>query len=74
MKKKIEEKTYYAIMKIYKWESMELTPVNYAPPFPVRLVKPEGGEIGYIPVFDSYENAVKFNGGKTDNIGILKGV
>jgi hypothetical protein len=70
----MEKKTYYAIMKIYKWESIRLKPENWTAPFPVRLVKPEGGEIGYIPVFDSMENAVKFNGGKTDNIAFLQDV
>jgi len=71
----MEKKTYYAIMKIFKWESMELKQVGkYQLPFPAKMVKPEGGEIGYIPVFDSMENAIKFNGGKVDNISILQDV
>jgi hypothetical protein len=69
-----QKKTYYAIMKIFKWESMELKQVGYKLPWPIHMVKPEGGEIGYIPVFDSYENAVKFNGGKTDNVAFLQDV
>jgi hypothetical protein len=71
----MEKKTYYAVMKLQKWESIKLESVGkYKVPFPVSLLRPEGGEIGYISVFDSMENAVKFNGGKTDNIAFLQDV
>jgi hypothetical protein len=72
--KPIEKKTYYAIMRLHRWESIEFQSVGYKLPFPVKMAKPEGGEIGYIPVFDSMENAVKFNGGKVENISILQDV
>jgi hypothetical protein len=69
------KKTYWAIMRIFKWESMELKQSGkYQFPFPVYMAKPEGGEIGYIPVFDSREAAVKFNDGREDNIAMLQDV
>jgi hypothetical protein len=69
-----DKKTYYAVMRLHRWESLKLEPVGYKLPFPLNMTKPEGREVGYIPVFDSMENAIKFNGGKVDNISILQDV
>jgi hypothetical protein len=70
-----QKKTYYAVMKLQKWESIKLESVGqYRVPFPVSLQRPTNGEIGYLSVFDSYENAVKFNNGVTENICMLQDV
>ncbi len=72
---RMEKETYYAVMKLQKWESIKLESVGkYKVPFPISLQSPTNGEIGYIAVFDSYENAVKFNGGRVDNIVVLQNV
>jgi hypothetical protein len=74
-KKQAEKKIYYAVMKLQKWESIKLESVGqYKVPFPISLQRPTDGEIGYIPVFDSMDNAVKFNDGRTDNIAFLQNV
>ena len=44
----------------------------YRVPFPVQMQCPKGGEIGYISVFGSLENAIKFNNGNPDNICALQ--
>jgi hypothetical protein len=73
--KQVEKKTYYAVMKLQKWESIKLESVGqYKVPFPVSLLSPTNGEIGYISVFDSIDNAIKFNNGSKDNICMLQDV
>ncbi len=55
-------------MKIYKWESIRLKPEGWSAPFPVKLVKPEGGEIGFITRRTPTQN---FNVDKRYLAGIL---
>jgi hypothetical protein len=74
VKQSTDKKTYYAIMRLHKWETIKLQLVGHKLPFPIQMAKPKGGEVGYIPVFDSMENAIKFNDGKVDNIAILQDV
>lgn len=52
-------KTYYIVMKIHRWENMKLEQVGYKLPFPVNFVAPNNHEVGYLPVFDTKEAAIK---------------
>lgn len=52
-------RTFYVVMKIYRWENMKLESVSYKLPFPVNFVAPNNGEVGYLPVFDTKEAAIK---------------
>lgn len=51
--------TFYVVMKIYRWENMKLEQVGYKLPFPINFVAPDNGEVGYLPVFDTKEAAIK---------------
>lgn len=55
-------RTFYVVMKIHKWENIKLESVGYKLPFPVNLVTPDNGEIGYLPVFDTKDAAIKYCG------------
>lgn len=54
----------YAVMKAFSWKSVVVAgnPV---------VADPEGPQ-HFIPVFDNYSQAVKFQNGKTDNIAELE--
>jgi len=47
----------WLIMRVHKWESIELIP-NLRLPFPVKLIAPDDGSIGYIEIFDDYNKAL----------------
>ena len=53
-------KTYWIVMKLENWHKFNLQPVGYKLPFPVQFVPPNNGEIGFLPVFDTKENALKY--------------
>ena len=53
----------YLVMKLNNWEGMELKQIgDRILPFPISFVKPKKGEVGYVPVFDNYEDALAYAG------------
>jgi hypothetical protein len=71
----MEKKVYYAVMKLNKWEDIKLQSVGqYRVPFPISFQSPNNGEVGYIHVFDTRENAIKWNNGKDENIVMVQEV
>jgi len=53
------DKIYYVVAKLYAWEEITLEYVGHNPGIPVSLAKPENGEVGFLPVYDTYEQAIK---------------
>jgi hypothetical protein len=60
-KKKVptELKTYWVGLKLQMWDQISLEPSRPLP-FPVQFQKPDGDEIGFLPVFSTMEGALKF--------------
>lgn len=55
---------FWAVMKAYPLSAIEaMTPLG-----PVPLEPPRDGPSRFIPLFDTYEQAVAWNGGCTDHI------
>ena len=55
------KETLYLVMKLRSWEGMELEQVGDRKlPFPISFVKPNKGEVGYVPVFDNYDDALAY--------------
>lgn len=53
-------------MKTHRWDSINV--------MGLPLVAPEEGPTCFLPVFKTAEAAVKWNGGKNENIGMLRTV
>lgn len=51
---------YWVVMRIERWDNMKLEQVGYKLPFPIQFIQPDNGEVGFLPVFDSKENALKY--------------
>ena len=51
----------YLVMKLNKWENMELEPVGRSLPFPVSFA-PDDKQVGYCPVFKEYKDALEYAG------------
>jgi len=58
-------KTYYIVAKLNTWEEITLEYVGYNPGIPVSLVKPGNGEIGFLSVYGTYEEALAAAGDDT---------
>jgi len=50
----------YGVMKAYSWKSIEIPGVNIIPPI--------DGPQHFIPIFDTYSQALKFTDGDKTNI------
>lgn len=51
----------WTIMKLYKWDSMETN-------LGVGVTMEKGGPIGFIPVFQTKEDAIKWEGADSHHI------
>jgi hypothetical protein len=52
-------KTYWVVFKLEKWNKIKLKSGNYKLPYPITF-KPTNRGIGFLPVFDTKENALKY--------------
>lgn len=55
----VELKVYWVALKLQMWDKISLEH-NRPLPFPVQFQKPDGNEIGFLPVFSTCEGALKF--------------
>jgi len=70
----MDKKTYYAVMKLNLWSRQKFYIDGLIHAKDISLQSPENGEIGYISVFDTRDNAIRWNDGKDENIIMVQDV
>lgn len=61
--KRVSDAPMFAVMKVFSWESLEV--------LGMPLSAPANGPHKFIPVFETRAQAVAFNNGSEENIGIV---
>ena len=53
----------FVVTRLRLWKDVELEQIGlYRIPLPISLAAPEDGDIGYLPVFETREAALKYAG------------
>ena len=58
-------KQFWAVFRCFHWDSIEVTAFGQKYPMSKQDI---AGTVGFIPIFDSYEKALDWNGGSTASI------
>ena len=66
----VTRNTYFVVMKMKRWEDTEFEVITGPPSsFEIKM-KPDPGQVGYMPIFDNYKAALEVAGSKARVLAI----
>ena len=65
------ENIYFVVMKMKRWEDTEFEIITGPSSFDIKI-KPDPGQVGYMPIFDNYKDALEAAGSKARVLTIRK--